>query len=148
MIAGLYAYTKDLQQIDACRPENTTRLPHAMSNVITPLHWQEWESALADHPDQRFNEYIIDGIRYGFRVGVDYATALCCFSIKNLPSQVVGNYLAQECAQGRILGLLNPKEFPQVHTSQFGIIPKNTPGSWQLIVDLLPFTSTSGSKCQ
>ena len=50
--------------------------------------------------------------------------------------QIVGDYLAEECAQGRILGPLDPKSFPQVHTSRIGIIPKSTPGKWCLIVDL------------
>ena len=96
---------------------------------------------MADHPDQKFKEYVVNGIRHGFCVGFAYATASCRSAVKNLLSvreqpQVVGDYLAQECAHGRILGPLNPKDFLQVHTSQFGIIPKNTPSSWWLIVDL------------
>ena len=59
MIAGGYTYTKDLQQIDACRPKLPTRLPHAMSDILTPLDWQEWELAVADHPDQKFKEYVV-----------------------------------------------------------------------------------------
>ena len=57
-----------------------------MSDVLTPLDWQEWESAVADHPDQKFKEYVVNGIRHGFRVGFDYATASCPSSVKNLPS--------------------------------------------------------------
>ena len=96
---------------------------------------------MAHHPDRRFKEYIVDGIRRGFRVGFNYAAASCHASGQNLPSvreqpQVVRDYLAQECALGRILGPLDPKLYPQVHTSRFGIIPKSTPGKWRLIVDL------------
>ncbi|MCG8625873.1 MAG: hypothetical protein MJE68_28235, partial [Proteobacteria bacterium] len=65
-------------------------------------------------------------------MGFDYTTAACRSSEKNLPSvreqpQIVGDYLAEECAQGRILGPFDPKSFPQV---------LSTPGKWCLIVDL------------
>ena len=30
----------------------------------------------------------------------------------------------------------NPAQYPQVHTSQFDVIPKITPCKWRLIVDI------------
>jgi type III secretion system FlhB-like substrate exporter len=50
--------------------------------------------------------------------------------------QVVTEYLANECAEGRVLGPLNGDEFQQVHTSRFGVIPKGSTGKWRLIVDM------------
>ena len=122
MVLQAHAYTEDLQQIDACRPELLTRLPHAMNEITTPLDRREWESALAGHPDQKFREYVVNGILNGFRIGFNYTNTACRKSGKNLPSvrehlQVVRDYLAEECAQGRILGPLDPESFPQLHTS-------------------------------
>ena len=34
------------------------------------------------------------------------------------------------------MGLFAASELPQLHISQFRIIPKSTPGKWQLIVDM------------
>ena len=49
---------------------------------------------------------------------------------------MVTEYLAKECAEGRVLGPLNCNDFPQVHTSRFGVIPKGSTGKWRLIVDM------------
>ena len=50
--------------------------------------------------------------------------------------QVVRDYLAEECALGRILGPLLRETLPGVQLSRFGLIPKKTRGAWRLIVDL------------
>ena len=55
--------------------------------------------------------------------------------------EVIREYLATECSNGRVLGPLNPAHFPQVHTSRFGVIPKGQTGKWRLIVDM---SSTEG----
>lgn len=100
-----------------------------MNEITTPLNWREWDWELRDHPDQRFREYIVNGIRNGFHVGFDYTTAACCSSGKNLPSvreqsQIVGDYLAEECAQGRILGPFDPKSFPKFIPAVLELYPK------------------------
>ena len=51
-------------------------------------------------------------------------------------AEVVREYLLTEVSAGRILGPLDPAEYPQVHTSRFGVIPNSTPGKWRLIVDM------------
>ena len=56
-------------------------------------------------------------------------------ALKNAP--VVEEKLAVELEKGRIVGPLSLDQFPQVHVSRFGVIPKNhQPGKWRLIVDL------------
>ncbi len=45
-------------------------------------------------------------------------------------------YLLKECAEGRVIGPVEPALLPMVHTSRFGVIPKGTSGKWRLIVDL------------
>ena len=64
-----YRYTNDLLQLevhsDALVPPSPW-LSSALS-IATPLIWWEWESALARHPDQTFCQYLISGIKHGFR---------------------------------------------------------------------------------
>ena len=48
----------------------------------------------------------------------------------------VRDYLAKECAEGRVLGPFPLQAFPGVQVSRFGVIPKGKSGKWRLIVDL------------
>ena len=48
---------------------------------------------------------------------------------------MVSEYLAAECAEGKVLGPLDPKEWKEVMVSSIGAIPKGS-GGWRLIVDL------------
>jgi len=50
--------------------------------------------------------------------------------------QVICEYLARECSEGCVLDPLNPMLFPSIQVSHFGVVPKHTPGQWQLIVDM------------
>jgi len=50
--------------------------------------------------------------------------------------EVIREYLANECSEGRVLGPLDPRSLPQVNTSHFGVIPKGSSGGWRLILDL------------
>lgn len=38
--------------------------------------------------------------------------------------QVIRDYLAAKCSEGRVLGPLDPTALPQVHISQFGVPQK------------------------
>ena len=51
-------------------------------------------------------------------------------------AEVVCEYLQTKVAAGRVLGPFNPADYPQIHTSRFGVIPKSTLGKWRLIVDM------------
>ena len=51
-------------------------------------------------------------------------------------SQEVQDYLSTELKEGRIIGPLDPGEYPSIHTNRFRVIPKSTPGKWRLIVDM------------
>lgn len=131
---------EDLLRLDACRPkENATLLP-TLSNVNSPLRWREWDARLSSYPDQRLRTYLVEGIRKGFRVGYNYDSV--CHHVKgNMKSamdnpQVVQDYLGTELKEGRIVGPLDPKEYPFVHSNRFGVIPKSSPGKWRLIVDM------------
>ena len=53
---GLYSYTKDLLEMDACWLECPMTLLQHLRQVVTPLHWKEWDHTLGTHPDQQFQQ--------------------------------------------------------------------------------------------
>ena len=143
---GAYPYTEHLRALDGRRPvaeqEIPVRLQHRLQQVETPLVWQEWERALAAHPDRQYCNYILRGLREGFRVGFRYQSHSCARAKANMKSasenpEVVDRYIEREVELGRIIGPTDPKELPTAQISRFGVIPKNhQPGKWRLIVDL------------
>ncbi len=124
-----------------CRSTLPISLPEGWRAIITPLEWTVWAECLRDHPDQGFRDLIVSGLREGFRIGFNYEASMGQSSSKNMPSalerpEVVREYLLKECAEGRVIGPVEPALLPMVHTSRFGVIPKGTSGKWRLIVDL------------
>ena len=96
---------------------------------------------MESHPVRDLAEYIVRGLRDGFRIGYDYQAHKCKRCDDNLKSvkdhpQVIEDYIRKECTMGRLLGPFDPKLFPEVQVSRFGVIPKSEPGSWRLILDL------------
>ena len=134
-------YTSHLAALDRALSPVPVRSVHiAFRDMVTPLRWQAWDFHLAAHPDQAFRRYVVEGIRQGFKVGFDYTRALRSagdnmVSTRQMP-HLIREYLAEECAQGRVVGPLPRGRFPEVHVSRFGLIPKKVPGEWRLIVDL------------
>ena len=121
----------DLLAIDTCQPAHPIKLPPGMEEVITPLDWRGWDKALREHPDQRFRKFIVGGLKEGSRIGFDYGAMAGGLrsSPANMASalehpEIVSEYLAKEWSEGRVLGPLDPREFPYIQTSRFGVIPK------------------------
>ena len=112
--------------------------------IVSPLSdcVGRWEEALGGHPDTGFKDYIIEGLKQGFRIGFDYLHQTCVAAKDNLPSvaihpRVVQEYLDKECRAGRVVGPLPKGSIPGLQVSPFGVIPKgHVPGKWRLIVDL------------
>ena len=115
----------------------------AMDKIVSPLtrHCSTWQLMLADYPDSQFRGYICEGLPTGFRIGFDYNRHSCKavgsnhLSVMKNP-RVVQEYIANECAEGRLIGPLHSLLHPQVHSSPFGVFPKSEPGKWHLILDL------------
>lgn len=127
--------------MDSCRRAPPIRLPPYANSIVSPLDWRQWQASLSRHPDKAFADFVVGGIRDGFRVGYVGTPADCKKAPKNMRSAkeqraVINAYLADECAEGRILGPFEEQVLPQLHVSRLGVVPKHTPGSWRLIVDL------------
>ena len=132
---------EDLLALDQCRRIPAHKVSPALKGLSSPLDWEVWQDCLAAHPDRRYVDYVISGLREGFRIGFNYRTNQCKRSGDNMRSakqhpEVVGDYIRKECEEGRVLGPFDPQMFPEVHVNKFGVIPKADPGRWRLIVDL------------
>ena len=140
MEGGCYRYTTDLLGPDKCTPLSYVPTSKPLSRMVTPLKLREWESALVSHPDREYVHYLIWGIQEGFRAGFDRQSLLRS-SGGNMPTAqeqaaVVEEYLGKKCAEGRMVGPLDPNEWPCIHVNPFGVIPKFTLGKWKLITSL------------
>ena len=127
--------------LDQCRSHPPMKLPQYLSVINTPLEWTMWVTWLQGHPDRMLVDYIIRGLREGFRIGFNGSTesvhkAACNMLSATKNPEVIQEYLLKECTEGRIIGPLPISEFPMIHICCFGVIPKGSSGRWHLIVDL------------
>ncbi len=99
---------------------------------------------LVDHPDKELVEWMVRGIRQGFRLGFQQDRRGLRQARQNLASvrehpEVVQEYLDNELEKGRVIAVGKTEEADAlgVHCSPFGVIPKKgKAGRWRLIVDL------------
>ena len=137
---GRYHYTHDLLTLEAAVPDNVV-LPDDCLRISSPLNPDMWDLLLAEHPDRQFVEYIIRGIRGGFRIGCHASVQKLQSVSSNMPSanshpEVIDNYLRDELECNRLVEV-PPSEASVIHISRFGAIPKkHQPGRWRLIIDL------------
>ena len=146
-------YTRDLLHLEQCVPSVAEVITSPLAMVNSPLRVEKWEAALLSHPDGAFVSYLIRGMTWGFRIGVDRHIQRCKPCRKNMMSanqypQVVEEYLASELKAGRVVGPLDLQKYPQVQVSPFGVIPKShQPNKWRLIVDLSSPEGKSVNDC-
>jgi len=94
------------------------------------------------YPNQNLVQFFQQGISNGFWIGYKINSPTIHSAKKNLEGaylhpQVIEEYLQTEIDLGRLVGPYSQSELLEVHTSRFGVIPKqHQPGKWWLIVDL------------
>ena len=146
---GRYRYTSDLLALDSMRP---TGRPPTWRCHLTPLSLPAFAWELRFHPDRLFTDYILRGLRDGFRIGYCRTGRGLRERRCNHPSSLadtctVTNKIASEVSAGRLVGPLPGEVAAQVHTSPIGLVPKGHSGSeWRMIVDLSsPFSASVNS---
>ena len=94
------------------------------------------------HPDRCYAEYLVQGLKEGFRIGVERRNSLRPAS-RNLLSasqhpHVITEYLNTEVGRGRMVGFISSEETDRlrIHINRVGVVPKSQSGKWQLITDL------------
>lgn len=110
--------------------------------MVTPIDAQKLWLELRAHPDQCRVDYVITGLKQGFRLGFDPSAVSLRSAVHNMPSaslqpSVIDQYLQAELEKGRVAGPFPVPPIQNLHISRFGVIPKkHQPGKWRLILDL------------
>ena len=113
-------------------PALPTHTPH------TPIVLQALEIELLAHPDPAFVAHLLDGLRYGFRVGYDGPRhSLLCENLASafVSPEIVSAYLAKEVQLGHTAGPFWQPPFANFRSAGIGVIPKKS-GGHRLIVHL------------
>ena len=99
---------------------------------------------LGGHPGRQKIDYVLNGLRNGFRLGFNPDSPKLKSVKANCPSalrhaSVIDNYLAKEVSLGRVYGPTSIPPINNLQVNRFGVIPKKD-GGWRLILDLsFPF---------
>ena len=95
---------------------------------------EQWGDMLNDHPDRHLVQYILLGIRDGFRIGFNRGYK-CKRATGNMRTAIMNSLLDEEFLKsGTIIG---PLYLKSGQTGYGDIIAKQgQPGKWRLILDL------------
>ncbi|KAE8287571.1 hypothetical protein D5F01_LYC13617 [Larimichthys crocea] len=113
-------------------PHNPTK--HGPCKYLnTPINIHALSSALINHPDRQFVNYLIQGFTHGFHPGL-YVTPDSSFSCHNLQSAIsdpdtVDRLLAKEVTETFMIGPFSSPPFPSFRISPIGIATRKTPYS-------------------
>ena len=100
--ADSYLYTEDLLHLNEVSKGTTCQVPSQLQGINTPLNAEAWQRCLGNHPDLAYVDYILTGIRSGFRVGFDSKHKLLSKGKRNMQSayshpDVVTEQLLKDC---------------------------------------------------
>lgn len=115
---GSYQYMSDL----------THWRPRSSQGACPHCNLERMGDELETAPRQGFFGLHVHS-KHGFRIDFQYNTQKCKHSTCNRPTsrdkaEIVHQYLAGECTEGRVVGPLDPWNYHMVHTSSVGVIPK------------------------
>lgn len=108
---------------------------------VSPLNFELFEPELIRHPHRAKVNFVLQGIKEGFRLGCDKPVTLKSARRHKLSgyqhSGVIDAYLASNVRLGLVMSPFVSPPVPNLHISSLGVIPKKgQPGKWRLIVDL------------
>ena len=117
-------------------PARSPLTPLAAHCVYTPLSASAFESELANFPNPVVANYILNGLRYGFRIG--FTGPRISLISKNLRSaysepQIVSQYLAKECELHHTAGPFPSPPCDPFRTAGIGVVPKKSGGNCLIV---------------
>ena len=96
---------------------------------VSPLKVDYLTLQLCCHPDRQKVDYVLNGFRYGFRLGFHAEITTLKSAKANCPSavqhpSVITEYLAKEVSLGRVFGPTPVPAVDSLQINRFGVIPK------------------------
>lgn len=97
-----------------------------LARISTPLNVKRCEQYLKKHLDRDYARYILQGLQYGFSIGLN---VICAsqkkHSISNENPEVVDKYIVEEVDKGNIAtGSISTADSEGYHINRTGVIPK------------------------
>ena len=134
-LSNVCVYTRRLQEIthlkelDQRRPGKQEVLEWLKSKS-SPLVVDEWVKQLKYHLDGEYKEYLLTGLRRGFRIGFNYGSHHYRNAKTKLKSAlqnpaIVDQYLEMKVGLSRILGPLEPLSLLLVVFNRFVVISRS-----------------------
>ena len=127
-------------ELERASEGSNSRVLLGAEKVVTPLLWQRWEEELEEHPDREWVEFLVRGIKFGFRLGHDQSKVATeerggSMYEASQHREIISKYLEEEVQNERVWSVEQATE--GIQCSPFGVIPKKgKPGRWRLIVNL------------
>lgn len=117
-------------------PHNPVDTP---TTVATPVQVNALASALSNHPDREFVDFLVDGFTTGFHPGVEVLPEKS-YQCKNLQSALadpdtVDVLLAKEVREGFMIGPFKHPPFHTFRVNPIGIATRKYSGKKRLIID-------------
>ncbi len=135
-VAG-YRFTNQLLELERVSEGPSSRVLQGAEEVVTPLKWLSWWSELQEHPDKEWVEYLVRGLKYGFRIGDDQSRVTMtrkrgmAFEASH-HEELIDDYLKKEESEKKMWRLSYDTLNSEVQCSPFGVIPKKgRPGKWR-----------------
>ena len=128
---------EDLKRLSGLLPlPLETPPPPEIRRIVTPLNASVWDRLLQELPDRECAEFVVRGLKEGFRIGFDRRKVECRSAKRNMMSAdsnlaVVTEYLVKEMGQGRVLQV-----DPGPHQSFRG--DPQRPPDWQVAAHCRP----------
>ena len=126
---GQYTYIEDLLKLSSCC-HHASATDSRLQAISSPLHLAQWRRCLRSHPDADFSHYILQGLEFGFHIGVQEGAQLQP-SRRNMQSarehpEIIEEYLHRETSGGRILGPYSLNTMTGIHTNQIVLMMPST----------------------
>ena len=107
-------------------------------HITTPVNIPYFTKLLQNHPDPALVNYLVDGLTYGFDIGINkmpsFSRPKNHKSARDHPKEVT-NAIAKELNAGHIAGPFASPPWPNLHCSPLGAREKDD-GTFRLIMDL------------
>ena len=127
-------------ELERASEGSNSRVLLGAEKVVTHLLWQQWEEELEEHPDREWVEFLVRGIKFGFRLGHDQSKVATeerggSMYEASQHREIISKYLEEEVQNERVWSVEQATE--GIQCSPFGVIPKKGKlGRWRLIVNL------------